>query len=252
MWMPGRIKSAVEENRGRKRGRKRVEERSGRGEKRSERRRPVASDRCGGTKKRERIIWMSNTTPRAPTHTAIQVPSTAALFDTAHCAGCHRFTLYRRTQVRVSRVRTYPHIVARAFPLIESSLFFISLSLPLCLSLSLHIIILFTTSKYTGFGLNHRKLYYNTSKAHDNEATARSSRLMPIPNRWWLLFRRERERTAANDEEIGKDFVFFPHFPYFLLLTKTTLQNRLVTVKQRIYNCKNFSNLYRIGVSKPK
>lgn len=54
--MPGRIKSAVEENRGRKRGRKREEERSGRGEKRSERRRPVASDRCGGTKKRERII----------------------------------------------------------------------------------------------------------------------------------------------------------------------------------------------------
>lgn len=55
--MPGRIKSAVEENRGRKRGRKREEERrAGRGEKRSERRRPVASDRCGGTKKRERII----------------------------------------------------------------------------------------------------------------------------------------------------------------------------------------------------
>lgn len=69
---------------------------------------------------------MSNTTPRAPTHTAIQVPSTAALFDTAHCAGCHRFTLYRRTQICLSRVHTYPHIVARAFPLVEPSLSFFS------------------------------------------------------------------------------------------------------------------------------
>lgn len=64
---------------------------------------------------------MSNTTPRAPTHTAIQVPSTAALFDTAHCAACHRFTLYQCTRIRVSRVRTYPHMVARAFPLDDPS-----------------------------------------------------------------------------------------------------------------------------------
>jgi len=58
---------------------------------------------------------MSNTTPRAPTHTAIQVPSIAALFDTAHCASCHRFTLYRRTQVytRAAYVRN-PYILARA------------------------------------------------------------------------------------------------------------------------------------------
>jgi len=54
---------------------------------------------------------MSNTTPRAPTHTAIQVPSIAALFDTAHCASCHRFTLYRRTQVHACRVYV---ILARA------------------------------------------------------------------------------------------------------------------------------------------
>lgn len=48
--MPGRIKSAVEENRGRRRKRemRREEER--------ERQRPVASGRRGGTKKRERII----------------------------------------------------------------------------------------------------------------------------------------------------------------------------------------------------
>lgn len=180
MWMPGRIKSAVEENRGRKRRRrKREEERNRREEKRSERRRPVASDRCGGTKKRERIIWMSNTTPRAPTHTAIQVPSTAALFDTAHCAGCHRFTLYRRTQFRVSHVRTYPHIVARAFPLIESSLFFY-LSLPLSLFLHNHP---FYDLGIHGVQLEPPKLYYNTTKAHDKEATVRSSRLMSIPER---------------------------------------------------------------------
>lgn len=27
-----------------------------------------------------------------------------------------------------------------------------------------------------------------------------------------------------RDEEIGKDFIFFPHFPYFRLVAKTTLQ----------------------------
>lgn len=106
---------------------------------------------------------MSNTTPRAPTHTAIQVPSTAALFDTAHCAGCHRFTLYRRTQIRVSRIRTYPHIVARAFPLVEPSLsFYIYVYIYIFLFSST--VILFTTSEYAGFNLNRRNCIIMRSK----------------------------------------------------------------------------------------
>lgn len=125
---------------------------------------------------------MSNTTPRAPTHTAIQVPSTAALFDTAHCAGCHRFTLYRRTQIRVSRIRTYPHIVARAFPLVEPSLSFYIYGIHIYLSLFLH-----SHSFYDlgirGVQLELPKLYYNATKAYDDEAATRSSRLMPIPER---------------------------------------------------------------------
>jgi hypothetical protein len=54
--MPGRIKSAVEENRGRGRRRRKRERSERTSERANERRRPVASDRRGGTKKRERII----------------------------------------------------------------------------------------------------------------------------------------------------------------------------------------------------
>lgn len=227
MWMPGRIKSAVEENR-------RAEGREGGRE--GERRRAPEAGCVGRGEERKRgrgsfewvILHLAH--PPTPPYKSraqqlclirrIVLPATGSLYTSAHRSACRVY----------ARIRTWSRARARFLSPIPLSFS----SAPSFLLSFLHAtnpVFLFTTSEYPGatkFSLNHWKLYYNAT----GERTTMRQRLGQVA----LCQSRSGGGYDFNEKESGRlrtiDEGSKPRISRFVN-GKMTLTNWFVVEKMR-------------------